>query len=187
MSRHPIRNSAIGTTPRTARDAVVDRWAMRVVLRERRARALTADAEAGDRGSLALTMAILASAMFVFAGLVVDGGSALAARGTAASLAQEASRAGAAAVAPASLRGDSPADIVIDAAGAGRAAERVLATGGARGEVTVSTDTVTVTAHVTRRSVVLSAFGVPALTGTATATATLVHGVDTGRRIGALP
>lgn len=140
-----------------------------------------------DRGSVSLVMVILTVAMFAMAGLVIDGGAALAARGKAADLAQEASRAGVSAMVPASLRGRSPSEITIDAAAADRAAHQMLASGDASGQVTVTADTVSVTAHVERRTLVLSAFGVTRLTGTATATATLVYGTDTGHPIGAVP
>jgi hypothetical protein len=143
--------------------------------------------QCADRGSVSLVMVILAVVLFMAAGLVIDGGSALAARGRAASLAQQASRAGLGAIDPASLRGRSPADIVVDPNGAARAAQAVLVAGGAQGEVSVAGDTVTVTAHVRRRAVVLSAFGLTDLTGTATASATLVHGTTSGTPVGSTP
>lgn len=132
-------------------------------------------------------MVILTIGIFAIGGLVIDGGTALAARGRAASLAAQASRAGAGALEPASLRGRSPADIAIDPEAAGRAAQRVLAAGDARGEVSVAGDTVTVTAHVSRRPAILSMVGISTLNGTATATASLVHGSTTGELVGEAP
>lgn len=142
---------------------------------------------ADDRGSVALIVAILTVAMLAFAGLVIDGGAALAARGRAANLAQEASRAGAGALVPATLRGSSPDDIQLDPGAATAAAQQVLAAGDASGDVTVSATTVTVTARVERRSVMLSAFGVDALTGTSSSTAAVVYGTTEPETIGAVP
>jgi hypothetical protein len=137
--------------------------------------------EERDRGSVCLTLAVLAVGMLVFAGLVFDGGVALDARGRAASLAQQASRAGVDALSPLSLRGPAP-DLRVDPIQAEQAARRILTAGGATGEVSASGATVTVTAHVTRRAVILSAVGIHDLTGSATATATVVYGVTTGQR-----
>jgi hypothetical protein len=134
----------------------------------------------GDQGSVSLIMVILAIGMFAMAGLVIDGGIALAARGRATELAQEAARAGAGALAPGSLRGPRP-DLQADPGAATRAAQQILDAGGAHGEVTVSGAEVTVTARVTRRPVMLLAFGVSDLTGSGAATATVLHGTTTGR------
>jgi Flp pilus assembly protein TadG len=121
-------------------------------------------------------MAIFTVALLALAGLVIDGGASLAARGRAHDLAAQAARAGADALSPQSLRGPSPADLVIDPAAAQTAAQRYLSAGQATGTVTASGQDVTVTAHVTRRAVILSAFGIHDVSGTATATATILHG-----------
>jgi Flp pilus assembly protein TadG len=118
--------------------------------------------------------------MMAMAGLVIDGGAAIAARARAADLAEQAARAGADALSPSSLRGQGPADLRVDPAAARTAADRVLVLGGATGEVTVSGLDVFVTAHVPRQAVVLTAVGINDLTGTATATATVLHGTTTG-------
>ena len=115
----------------------------------------------------------------VMAGLVIDGGAAIAARARAADLAEQAARAGADALVPASLRGMSPAELRVDPAAARAAADRVLSLGGATGEVTIAGLDVSVTAHVPRQAAVLSALGLDDLTGTATATATVLHGTTT--------
>jgi Flp pilus assembly protein TadG len=133
-----------------------------------------------DRGSVALYLALFAVALLAMAGLVVDGGAAIAARERAADLAEQAARAGADALVPASLRGSSPAELRVDHAAATIAARRVLTLGGATGEVTVSRVDVTVTAHVPRRAAILTAFGIDDLTGTAAATATVLHGTTNG-------
>jgi Flp pilus assembly protein TadG len=125
-------------------------------------------------------MSLLMVAMLVFAGLVIDGGAAIAARERASDLAEQAARAGADALVPASLRGSSPTGLRIDPVAASAAADRVLSLGGATGEVTINGLDVTVTAHVPRRAVILTAVGITDLTGTATATTTVLHGTTTG-------
>lgn len=125
-------------------------------------------------------MSPLTVALLAMAGLVIDGGAAIAARERAADLAEQAARAGADALVPASLRGHSPTGLRVDPAAARAAADRVLSLGGDTGELTINGLDVTVTAHVPRRAVILSAVGINDLTGTATATATVLHGTTTG-------
>ncbi|MBL8929316.1 MAG: hypothetical protein JNL54_04255 [Kineosporiaceae bacterium] len=122
----------------------------------------------------------MAVGLMVMAGLVIDGGAAIAARARAADIAQEAARAGADQLTQASLRGTSPAGLQLDPAAAEAAAVRVLGLRGATGEVSVASREVTVTAHVPQRAAVLSAVGVSDLSGTAQATATILHGTTTG-------
>lgn len=130
-----------------------------------------------DRGSVALFMALFTVGMLAMAGLVVDGGTALASRGRAHDVAQQAARAGADALSAASLRGLSPAALRIDPGRARSAAQTYLSAAGATGSVSVGLDTVTVTAHIPARATILNAFGVSDLSGDAEATATIVHGV----------
>lgn len=132
-----------------------------------------------DTGSVALYLSLFMVALLVMAGLVIDGGAAIAARARASDLAEQAARAGADALVPASLRGMSPAELRVDPAGAQVEAERVLSFGGATGEVTIAGLDVSVTARVPRQAAVLSAVGIDDLTGTATATATVLHGTTT--------
>lgn len=133
-----------------------------------------------DRGAVALYMSLMMVGWMVMAGLVIDGGAAIAARGRAADLAEQAARAGANALSLPSLRGASPADLSVDPVAAQAAATRVLSLAGATGEVQVSGLQVSVTAHVPRHAVILSAVGANDLTGTATATATVLHGTTIG-------
>jgi len=128
-----------------------------------------------DRGSIALWFAITALAAFAMLGLVVDGGSALATRERAADLSSQAARAGAGALLPSSLRG-SPAGLVADPEAARQAAMDVLAAGGATGQVSVSGDTVTVTAHIAKGTAILSAMGLTDISQSATASATALYG-----------
>jgi len=133
-----------------------------------------------DRGSVALFMALFAVALIAFAGLVIDGGAALAAREHAHDVAAQAARAGGDALSPASLHATNPGDLAIDPAAAQAAAQRYLRLMQATGTITVTGHDVTVTAHVPRRTVILSAFGIHDISGTATATATVLHGGTTG-------
>ncbi len=129
---------------------------------------------------MSLYLALLTVGLLAMAGLVVDGGTAMAARAQAADLAQEAARHGADALAPDSLRGTSPTELRVDPVAARQAAQEVLASAGATGEVAVSGRDVTVTAHVRAQAVILSAVGLTDLSGTAHATATVLHGTTTG-------
>ncbi len=130
-----------------------------------------------ERGSVALFMALFTVGMLAMAGLVVDGGTALATRGRAHDVAQQAARAGANALSAASLRGANPDALRIDPGEAQNAAQRYLHAAGATGQVSIGPDTVTVTAHIAAHASILSAFGVSDLSGEAKATATIVHGV----------
>jgi Flp pilus assembly protein TadG len=134
--------------------------------------------EDAERGSIALYFAITALAALVMAGLVIDGGAALATRERAADLATQAARAGATALTPTSLRG-APTDLQADPTAATQAADAILSDGGATGAVTVTGDTVTVTAHVPRHTVILSAVGLTDISQTATASATALVGTAT--------
>jgi Flp pilus assembly protein TadG len=131
-----------------------------------------------ERGSIALYFAITTLAALVMAGLVIDGGAALATRERAADLATQAARAGATALTPTSLR-DAPGQLQANPTAATTAADAVLTDGGATGEVTVNGDTVTVTAHLPRHTVILSAVGLSDISQTATASASAVLGTAT--------
>lgn len=134
----------------------------------------------GQEGTIAIYMAVMAVGLMVMAGLVIDGGAAIAARGRAADIAAEAARAAADSLTQVSLRGTSPAALQIDPAAAESAATRVLALRGATGEISIGQHEVTVIAHVPQQAAVLSAVGITDLTGTARATATILHGTTTG-------
>lgn len=140
-----------------------------------RSRLLARTANFGDRGSIALYFAVITVAAIAMAGLVIDGGAALAARERAADLATQAARAGANALAPATLRG-TPRELAADPTAATVAARRVLHLGGATGRISIDGDRVTVTAHVARHTAVLSALGLTDISQSATATATVLYG-----------
>lgn len=135
-------------------------------------------ADLADRGSISLYFAIVTLAALMMAGLVLDGGAALSTRERAADLATQAARAGAAALTPGSLRG-LPTDLQADPAAATRAADAVLSDGGATGQIQVSGASVTVTAHVPRHTVILSAVGLDDISQSASATATALVGTAT--------
>lgn len=130
----------------------------------------------GERGSIGLLLSLLMVGLMAMAGLVVDGGAALAARGRAADVAQQAARAGADALLPGSLRSNDPSRLQLDPTAARAAATGVLTAGGVTGEVTVQGDSVTVHCLVTRRTSILSAVGITTVTGAATETATALFG-----------
>jgi Flp pilus assembly protein TadG len=128
-----------------------------------------------ESGSISLYFAIITIAALAMAGLVIDGGAALATRERAADLATQAARAGASALTPTSLRG-LPTALQVNPGAARRAADQVLTDGGATGAVTVSGATVTVTAHLARHTVILSAVGLNDISQSATASATPIVG-----------
>lgn len=129
-----------------------------------------------DEGSATLFVVVLAPALLAMAGLVIDGGYALAARQEAAATAEQAARAGAGALARDGLRaGDPPR---LDPAAAAAAAQAYLADTGYSGTATVTGQAVTVTVRISRPTAILSAVGIDAVASTATATAVGVTGID---------
>ena len=133
-------------------------------------------------GSVALYMALIAVGLLMMAGLVVDGGAAIAARARAVDVSEQAARAGADALSQSSLRVGGPGGLTADPGVARAAAVRVLAAADATGDVQVSGATVTVTARVFRRAAVLSAVGVGDLSQTQTSTAAALYGTDRAGR-----
>jgi len=135
--------------------------------------------EQSEAGFVSLYVVVITVGLLAMAGLVIDGGNALAAREQATDVAQQAARAGADALSPESLRG-SPTGLTASPAAAQAAANRVLDTTGVTGTVSVDGDNVTVTVVVHKDTTILSAFGVPPIEGKATSTATALHGTTTG-------
>jgi hypothetical protein len=136
-----------------------------------------------DRGQIAVFMVAITVALLAVTGLVYDCGAALIARGRAYDLAAQSARAGANAISPASLRSGGPSTVRVDPAAAQVAAQRLLAAAGATGTVTLTEgDVVVVTAHVPKRTAILSIVGIGDISATATASATILHGTTTGRR-----
>ena len=133
-----------------------------------------------DRGSITAYLLIMTVALVLLTGLVLDGGAALTARGTAADTAQQAARAGADALDGTSLRTTTPAGLATNPGAARAAAQAVLAANGVTGDVVVAGTTVTVTAHAARPTAILAIAGITQVGGTATATAVPLHGTTTG-------
>jgi Flp pilus assembly protein TadG len=135
--------------------------------------------EQSEAGFVSLYVVVITVGLLAMAGLVIDGGNALAAREQATDVAQQAARAGADALSPESLRG-SPTGLTASPAAAQAAANRVLDSAGVTGTVSVDGDNVTVTVVVHKDTTILSAFGVGPIEGKATSTATALHGTTTG-------
>ena len=133
-----------------------------------------------DRGSITAYLLIMTVALVVLAGLVLDGGAALTAHGTAADTAQQAARAGADALDEQSLRASAPAGLTTNPAAAREAAAAVLAAADVTGDITVTGTSVTVTARATTPTAILAIVGINQVGGTATATAIPLHGTTTG-------
>ncbi|WP_331773243.1 hypothetical protein OG948_58615 (plasmid) [Embleya sp. NBC_00888] len=131
----------------------------------------------GDEGRITAFVAALIAGLLLCAGLVLDGGLALAAKTDALDAAQEAARSGAQALDLAAARGAGPA--TVDAAKARQAALDSLAGAGYQGTATVTGARVTV--HVThkQRTQILTLAGVSQITVTASATAEAQRGVLT--------
>ncbi|WP_416968262.1 pilus assembly protein TadG-related protein [Streptomyces sp. 4F14] len=132
---------------------------------------------AGDAGQVTPFVVILTAAVVMFAGLLLDGGLALAAKTRALGEAQEAARAGAQALDLTAYRTDGT--VRLDPAQARTRARTYLATTNDTGVVTVVGDTVSVTVTVHQATQLLRFIGLDTLTVTATGTAHPVHGITT--------
>nr|WP_260859636.1 pilus assembly protein TadG-related protein [Streptomyces cupreus] len=115
-----------------------------------------------QRGQVTPFVVILAVAVVMFAGLVVDGGLALAAKVRAIGEAQEAGRAGAQALDLAAYRDSGTVRLVPD--GARTLAQNYLASTSDSGTVTVIDDTVTVTVTARQHTQLLGLLGLDSLT-----------------------
>lgn len=115
----------------------------------------TPDAE---RGSVTAFLAVFMLAFMAMAGLVIDGGYALAAKRRAINEAQAAARAGAGVLATAQFRSDGGFEV--DPTEAERAAQSYLAATGHSGVVKVAGDTVEVAVSFRQPVAVLGLFGV---------------------------
>jgi CRISPR-associated Cas5-like protein len=136
-----------------------------------------------DSGHIAVFMVGITLALLAVVGLGFDGGAALIARGRAYDLAAQAARAGANAITPESLRSGETSELRVDPVAAQAAAQRLLNAAGATGTVTIpERDVVVVTAHVPKRTAILGIVGIHDVSGTATASATILHGTSIGER-----
>ena len=129
-----------------------------------------------DEGSLTVYVTLLAVALLALIGLVVDGGSALAATRSATDVADQAARAGAGAVNPGSLHSG---EVRLDPPEAVAAARAYLASAGMPGRVTVQGNKVTVSISFQEPTTFLGIIGIGHIDVHASASAVDVHGVVT--------
>lgn len=130
----------------------------------------------GDDGQVTAFVVVMATALIMMIGLVLDGGLTLAARERALGEAQEAARAGAQAVNLAVYRQDG--SLSLNPAQAGADARSYLAGIGAAGTVTATAGQVTVTVTAVQPMQILSAAGLGSVTVHATASAVPVRGIN---------
>jgi Flp pilus assembly protein TadG len=136
------------------------------------------DVARGDQdGSISAFVVLLLVALMALLGLVVDGGSALSARQSAADEAGEAARAGAGALSVQALRAGS---LQLDPSAAVAAAESFTDAAGHPGTASVSGGVVTVQIHFRVPTQVLGIVGITSLPVSAEASATDIQGVTVG-------
>ena len=123
-----------------------------------------------DSGTVTAFVVVFMSALLLMAGLVLDGGLALAAKVDAIDEAQAAARAGAQAVDVPTYR--STGQVTLDPAEAVADADAYLAATGRTGTVSVQGEQVTVTVTIAQPTEILSLVGVGHITVTGTGTAT---------------
>lgn len=129
----------------------------------------------GEDGQATAFAVVMVGALLLFAGMVLDGGLALAAKVRAIAEAQEAARAGAQQIDLAVYRDTGTVVLVPDRAGA--AARAYLAAASAEGTVTVSGDQVSVRVRRAQPAQLLSLVGVRGFDVEGAATARAAHGV----------
>ncbi|WP_328869639.1 pilus assembly protein TadG-related protein [Streptomyces sp. NBC_00287] len=128
-----------------------------------------------DDGQVTVFVVVIAVAVLMFAGLVLDGGMALAARVRAIGEAEEAARRGAQAIDVEAYRADGTLRL---APGQARTlAQGYLATTGDSGIVTVAEDAVSVTVTAHHETQLLDLFGIQTLTVTGVGSAHPVLGI----------
>lgn len=132
-----------------------------------------------ERGSVTVFAAVIAFALLLCAGLMVDGGVKIQAYREAYATAEEAARAGAGQmdIGHAYTSGR----FEIDAAQAMTAARAYLSAAGHTGTVSTTGNQVRVTVTVSKPTVLISLIGIGSITATAAATARMFHGIEQGR------
>ncbi len=131
----------------------------------------------GDKGTVSLYLVVIFMALLSAAGLVIDGGYAIAARQKAANVAEQAARAGANAMNKNSLRSGGAA--IVNPGRGKTAALAYLAAAGETGTVTISGATVTVSVTIKQPTAILGAFGTSEISVTGESTATSIRGITT--------
>jgi Flp pilus assembly protein TadG len=129
----------------------------------------------GARGQVTAFVVIIALALLLFAGLVIDGGLTLAAKRRAINEAEAAARAGAQAIAIGTFR--TSGRLTLDPVRARAAARAYLAATGHPGTIHVVGDRVTVTVQLTQPLQLLGLAGLASLTVTGRGSAVAEHGV----------
>ena len=129
---------------------------------------------ASESGMVTAFVVIFTLALLLMAGLVLDGGLALAAKVQAIDDAQAAARAGAQAIDIPTYRASG--QITLDPALATADAQHYLAAAGQVGTVSVNGEQVTVTVTITQATQILSLAGIDHLTETGTGSATAEQG-----------
>lgn len=130
-----------------------------------------------ETGSISAFIAVFSVAAFALMGLIVDGGSALVARQSAADEAEQAARAGAGALSVDALRSGS---LQIDQAQAVKNAEEFMMAAGHSGTASVSDGTVSVSIHYEIHTQILGIIGIDTLPVSASASAVDLQGVTAG-------
>jgi hypothetical protein len=128
-----------------------------------------------ENGQVTAFVVVIATAVLMFAGLLLDGGQALAAKVRAIGEAQEAARAGAQAIDLAAYRDTGTLTLTPDHAVT--LAQRYLAATGHAGTVRVTGNTVIVTVTLTQPTALLRLVGVGSLTVTSTGSAQPQRGI----------
>jgi hypothetical protein len=127
-------------------------------------------------GRVTAFVIIMVTAILLFAGLVLDGGLALAAKVRAVGEAQEAARAGAQEIDLAAYRATGTLRLLPQQASA--AARNYLAAAGHSGTVTVAGNTVNVTVTISQPTELLGLIGIGSITVTGTGQAQPQRGID---------
>lgn len=128
-----------------------------------------------ERGAATVVVVFLAVSLLAGAGLVIDGGYALAGRRRAMNQAEQTARVASDKLSEAGLRSGAT---LVDSGQARAAAQAYLTTVGARGTVTITGGRVTVTVRDDYRPAILSMVGVGSIDVAATATAVSVDNDD---------
>jgi len=127
-----------------------------------------------EDGVVTAFVVVITFALLLMAGLVLDGGLALAAKVQAIDDAQAAARAGAQAIDLATFR--ATGQFTLDPVEATTNAEQALAVAGHTGTVAVNGDVVTVTVTITQATQILDLVGIEHMTETGTGSATAEQG-----------
>jgi hypothetical protein len=129
-----------------------------------------------ERGRVTAFVVVFVTAVLLFAGLVLDGGLALAAKVRAMGEAQEAARAGAQEIDLVAYRADGTVRLLPQQASA--AAQRYLAAAGHTGAVSIAGTTISVSVTVSQPTQLLGLIGIGSITVTGSGQAQPQHGVD---------